>query len=398
MGIWFAAGSRQDPDGKAGAAHLLEHLVFKGSGRRSARALAEAMDALGGQFNAFTTREHTCFHARTLATRCDTAIELLAEMVVAPRLDPLDVARERQVVLDELAMIADDPAETADEMFAAALWPDHALGRPQAGTPESVGRLDAEALTAFHALHYVGGRAVLAVAGRVRPDRILAAVERHFGPLRGGRPPEPTQPPHPATRALRLRRATEQAHLILGTAAPGVADQDRWDVALLTSVLGGSPSSRLFQALREDRGLCYDVGATAAEYADTGELAVFLACGPRQAATAAEVTLQEIRRLGEEQIPKEEFRRHVDQLVAGVWMGLESTEARMGRLGRQAVAGEPLQGPAEVVSCLRESTPKTVRRLAQRLGDPAGWAAAFVGPRGPKPGPWAWTDTSDGRR
>ncbi len=392
VGVWFAAGSRQDPPGQAGTAHLLEHLVFKGSGARSALALARAMDALGGQFNAFTTRENTCFHARTLGNRCDLAVELLAEMVVAPRLDAADVERERLVVQDELAMIADDPGETADEAFARALWGDHPLAQPQAGTPTSVAGLEAAALSAFHRAHYVGRRAVVAVAGRVHPDEVLAAVERCFGAFPAGEPPGPCAPPRAGAQAMRLRRTTEQAHLVFGTAAPSQVDEARWDAGLLASILGGSPSSRLFQAVREERGLCYDIGATYGEWADAGELVVFLSCGPRQAQTAATLALDEIRRLCSAGVPREEFRRHVDQFIASVWMGMESTEARMTRLGRQAVAGLPLLGPREVVARIRACTPRSVKQLAERLGDPGAWAAAYVAPKGRAPEPWAWAE------
>jgi len=392
VGIWFPAGSRDDPPGREGAAHLLEHLVFKGSGRRGARALAEAMDALGGQFNAFTTREHTCFHARTLGAHLTQALELLAELVVAPRLDESDAERERQVVLDELAMIADDPGESADESFGRALWGDHPLGRPEAGTTDSVRALRAAHLAEFHRDHYTAAGGVLAAAGRVDPERLLGAAERLFAGLGAGTPPVARAPAVPRAEALRRIRASEQAHVVLGTAAPGQADEERWAAALLAAVLGGSASSRLFQAVREERGLCYDVGAACGEYSDTGELVVFLSSAPELVGEAVAVALGEIRALAAGGVPAAEFARQRGQLLAGLWMGLESTEARMMRLGRQAVAGLPLLAPRQVAARLRAVTRTALRTAAERLGDPGSWAAAYVGPRGSEPSPWAWTD------
>lgn len=390
-GLWFPAGSREDPPEGAGTAHLLEHLVFKGSGAQGARALAEAMDALGGQFNAFTGREQTCFHCRTLAGRLGDGLRLLAELVVAPRLDEGDLARERGVVLDELAMIADDPAETADELLGEALWGDHPLGRPQAGTVQSVRAVRAADLAAFHGRHYVARGAVLAVAGAVDPDRVVAGAEAAFSGLRPGAAAGPRARAVPRAAVRRRHRRTAQAHLVLGAPAPSQADEDRWAAGLLASVLGGSPSSRLFQAVREERGLCYDVGASYAEWSDAGEFVAFLSSAPRSIGAAAQVTVEEIRRLAADGVPAAELERHRAQALAGLWMAQEGTEARMMRLGRQAVSGLPLLRPADMASALRGVTARDLRTSAERLGDPACWAAAFVGPAA-APGPWTWEE------
>lgn len=394
IGIWFQAGSRDDPPAAAGAAHLLEHLVFKGGRRLGARRLAEAMDALGGQFNAFTSREHTCFHARTLGNRLPEALELMAEMVVAPRCDHEEVERERLVVLDELSMIADDPAETADELCAAALWGDHPLGRPLAGSPASVRRIGAPELRAFHAQHYVGARCVVAAAGQFRPEEILRAVESALGGLPAGSPAAEPDRPVPLRAQRRQVRRSQQAHLVLGVPAPGQADPGRWAAALCTSILGGSPSSRLFQSLREERGLCYDVGAALGEYSDAGEFSVYLAAGPGEAARAAGLALEEIAALAADGPTPEELRRHQDQLVASVHMGAEGTEARMTRLGRQAVAGLPLLSAAQITAQVRRVSRRAVQDFAAGFGDPAGWAAAYVGPRAAAPAPWLWEETA----
>lgn len=392
VGLWLPAGSRDDPAGGAGLAHFLEHLVFKGSRRRSARALAEAMDALGGQFNAFTTREHTCFHAHVLARHLAEAIELLAEMVVAPRLDADDAERERQVILDELAMLADDPLEAADSLWARSLWGTHALGQPEAGDPASVASLSAARVRRFHRAHYCGARLVVAVAGSLDADRVRTAVSRHLGPLPQGEQARGRGPARARPRALRRAHAGEQAHLVFGTAGPGQGAPARFVAALWASILGGSPSSRLFQALREGEGLCYDVGASRTEYVDTGEIACWLAAAPENARRAAAIAVEAIRELAATGPSADEVERHVRQLQAGVWMDLEGPEARMQRLGRWAVSGDAWLAPGEVSASLRALRPGHVRTFAAGLGDPARWAAAYLGPSGAEPGPWRWME------
>ncbi len=390
VGIWFQAGSRDDAPYGAGAAHLLEHVVFKGGRRHGARALAEAMDTLGGQFNAFTTREHTCFHARTIGSRLAEGLDLLAEMVVDPRCDAPEVERERSVVCDELAMLADDPGEIVDELFSAALWGGHPLGQPPAGTLESVRALDADTLLRFHRTHYVGERCVVAAAGRLQAEPFLAAAEAALGALPPGTAAQPRPAPEPHGLARARGRRSEQAHLVFGSPGPTLRSPDRWAAALYVSMLGGSPSSRLFQSLREERGLCYDVGVSDAEYEDAGEVAVFLATGPREAARAAELAIAEVRRLAEAGPTEQECRRHCDLLVAAVQMGMEGAEARMTRLGRHAVAGLPLLAVEQVVRRIQRVSPADVQATGRRLGDPSAWAAAFVGPPGGRPGPWRW--------
>ena len=392
IGIWFPVGSRDDPAGAAGLAHFLEHLVFKGSRRRSGRALAEAMDALGGQFNAFTTREHTCFHAHVLARHLPEAIELLAEMVVAPRLDAEDAERERQVILDELAMLADDPVEAADALWARSLWGAQALGRPLAGDPDSVAGLSAARVRRFHRAHYCGARAVVVVAGSLDPERLRVVLPPLLGPLPAGAPAGPRPPARARPRPLRRVRAGEQAHLIFGTAGPAQGAPDRFAAALWASIVGGSPSSRLFQALREGEGLCYDVGASRSEYGDAGEIVCWLSASPEDARRAAEIAVDTIRELAASGPTPEEVERHARQLQAGVWMDLEGPDVRMQGLGRWAVSGDGWLAPGEVSARLRALRPAHVRAFAVGLGDPADWAAAYLGPPGAAPGPWRWRE------
>lgn len=395
VGVWLDAGSRDDPPGLAGMAHFLEHLLFKGSSGRDARALAEAMDRLGGQFNAFTAKEHTCYHARVLTEHFAEGVELLADLVLRPRLRDEDVERERRVILAELAMVEDDPAETADELFARALWGEGGLGQPQAGTPEGVRACSAAHARGFYEGHYVATRTVVAVAGGMGADTVAEVLQAAFAHLPTGTARSPRPPARPTSRCFRLIRATEQAHLVIGTTGPALGDARRYALELLVSILGGSPSSRLFQAVREERGLCYEIGAASAAYSDAGEVAVFLAAPPSHMRQAATVTMEEIRRLARQGIPSGELQRHKDQLLAGLWMGLEGTEARMGRLGRLAVADQPIPSPEAVASALAAVQADELLQLANALGDPSTWAASYVGPRRGMPPEWRWEDAPE---
>ena len=396
VGVWFEVGSRDEPESCLGVAHFVEHLLFKGSVGRDARALAEAMDRLGGQFNAFTSKEHTCFHARTLREQFVDGVHLLADLVLRARLQADDIARERTVILSELAMIADDPGETADELFARSLWGASALGRPAAGTIEGVQACDARMVRGFYQEHYVGQRAVIAVAGGVEAGHAVDVLSRAFADLPPGSPRPLPGPVRPAIRSLRAPRTSEQAHLIIGAAGPALADPRRFAAELWISILGGSPSSRLFQAVREDLGLCYDVGAAAAAYGDAGEVVVFLAAAPTSVREAAAVMLSEVRRLTSEGVTETELSLHKAQWLAGLWMGLEGTEARMGRLGRQAIAHLPLTPPTEAAERLAAVTVDEVDALSADLGDPAQWACAYVGPKRGTPAGWNWVDVPAG--
>ena len=394
IGLFVAAGGRQDPPGRAGLAHFLEHMVFKGSRHRSGQTLAEAMDELGGQFNAFTEREFTCFHAHALPEQLPAALELLGELVLAPRLDVHDARAERQVILEELAMLADDPAETADELLSAALWGRHPLGRPLAGTGRSVRSLGVADLERFRREHYVGRRLVLAAAGDLDPGVVLSLAQSVLGEVPAGL--EPEAPPRPQGHAgvRRIIRDSAQAHLVLGRAGPDARSPERFVAALWASLLGGSPSSRLFRALREERGLCYDVGASATLYADAGEVAVFVATTPGQAAEAAELLLGEVRALGRDGPGAEEVARHQRLLLAGLWMGQETPEGRMLQLGRVTTAHLPWLEPEALAAALAAVRPEEIARLGGALGDPAGWAAAVVGPSWAAPAPFAWREES----
>jgi predicted Zn-dependent peptidase len=338
VGMWVAVGSRDEPAALAGAAHYLEHLLFKGTTRRSAQAIAEEIDMVGGELNAFTTKEHTCFHAHVLDGDLDLAVDLICDVLGNARLDHSDVDLERSVVLEEIAMRDDDPEEALHDEFCAALFGSHPLGRPVLGTEESITGLSREALHHFYRTCYTPERMVLTVAGNVSHRAALAAVQRSFGHhLSGSTDPVPPRRGHAevANRcALALSPdSSEQAHLMLGLRALDRYDERRYALGVLNAALGGGMSSRLFQQVREQRGLAYSVYSTVDTYADTGSLAIYAGCSPGRLGEVAVVIGDVLTELARDGVSGSELARAKGQLRGGLVLGLEDAPSWMGRIG-----------------------------------------------------------------
>jgi predicted Zn-dependent peptidase len=336
--MWVAVGSRDEPAALAGAAHYLEHLLFKGTTRRSATAIAEEIDMVGGELNAFTTKEHTCFHAHVLDCDLDLAVDLICDVLGNARLDPADVDLERSVVLEEIAMRDDDPEEALHDEFCAALFGAHPLGRPVLGTEESITGLGREALHRFYRTCYTPERMVLTVAGNVSHSAALAAVKRSFGHHLSGCtdpvPPRRGQAEVADRRALALSPdSSEQAHLMLGLRALDRYDDRRYALGVLNAALGGGMSSRLFQQVREQRGLAYSVYSAVDTYADTGSLAIYAGCSPGRLGEVAVVIGDVLTELARDGVSGSELARAKGQLRGGLVLGLEGAPSWMGRIG-----------------------------------------------------------------
>lgn len=336
--MWVAVGSRDEPAAMAGAAHYLEHLLFKGTARRSAAAIAEEIDAVGGELNAFTTKEHTCYHAHVLDCDLDLAVDLVCDVLGDALLDPEDVELERGVVLEELAMRDDDPEDALHDEFCAALFGSHPLGRPVLGTEESVTGMSREALHRFYRTRYTPHRMVLTVAGNVSHNAVLAAVTRSFGHhLTGSGQPV----------ALRHGRAevtegcvlalcpdsSEQVHVMLGVRALDRYDDRRYALAVLNAALGGGMSSRLFQQVREQRGLAYSVYSAVDSYADIGSLSIYAGCSPGRLGEVSVVIGDVLAQLARDGLSAGEVSRAKGQLHGGLVLGLEDAPSWMTRIG-----------------------------------------------------------------
>lgn len=390
VGLWVGIGSRDEDPRVAGAAHYLEHLLFKGTAQRSAVAIAEEIDAVGGELNAFTSKEHTCFYAQVLDSDLPLAMDLVSDVVFDAVCADADVATERSVVLEEIAMRDDDPEDLLHETFLETLLGDHPLGRPVLGTEESITGMDPDALRAFYHSEYRLPRMVVAVAGNVVHDDVLGLVDKALGQRQRQWPGVGTpEPPRTGTADLRGPHGlalhdddTEQAHLMLGTHAVSRHDDRRFALSVLNTALGGGMSSRLFQEVRERRGLAYQVYSSTASYADTGYLSVYAGCQPDRLGEVTRVVRDVLGDVAAHGLTDAEIARAKGQLRGGMVLGLEDTASRMTRIGKNELNFGRYFAVNDTISRIEAVTSPEVSALAESLlRGPGGVdAAAVVGP------------------
>ena len=396
LGVWVGVGSRDESAELAGASHYLEHLLFKGTPRRSALEISAAIEAVGGDINAFTTKEYTCYYARVLDADLPLAADVLTDVVSSALIRAEDVESEREVILEEIAMTEDDPGDLVHEEFSLAMWGDTPLGRPIAGSVESVRALSRDQIAEHYRRHYVGPNLVVAAAGNLRHEQVVELVRRGFERkaqdshisldtslvARSSRAEQDAVNPAPLMMepAVRLLgKKTEQAHLVLGT--PGVRrlDDRRWALGVLAAVLGGGMSSRLFQEVREKRGLAYSVYSFATQFTDSGAFGVYAGCQPKKLREVLSLCRAEIERAAADGVSEEELALGIGQLRGGTVLGLEDTGSRMSRIGKsELVYGQHLSVDT-VLDRIGSVTLDEVRRVATELLATAP-AAAVVGP------------------
>jgi predicted Zn-dependent peptidase len=328
VGVWVGVGSRDEGASVAGAAHFLEHLLFKSTPTRSAVEIAQSVDAVGGELNAFTAREHTCYYAHVLDTDLELAVDLVADVVLRGRCAGEDVEIERDVVLEEIAMRDDDPEDTLGDVFLSAMFGEHPVGRPVVGSVESISAMSRAQLHSFHVRRYTPERMIVAVAGNVDHDHVVRLVKEHFGPhlVRGCQSARPRKgsgrvPGQPTLELV--NRDGEQTHVFLGVRTPGRHWEHRWALSVLNGALGGGLSSRLFQQIRETRGLAYSVYSTIDTFSDTGALSVYAACVPERFDEVARVTTDVLADVANDGITESECRIAKGSLRGGLVLGLE---------------------------------------------------------------------------
>jgi predicted Zn-dependent peptidase len=384
VGVWVGVGSRDEGASVAGAAHFLEHLLFKSTTTRSAVDIARAVDAVGGELNAFTSKEHTCYYAHVLDTDLELAIDLVADVVLRGRCAVDDVELERDVVLEEIAMRDDDPEDSLGDVFLTALFGEHPIGRPVIGSVQSVSAMTRAQLHSFHVRRYTPERMVVAVAGNVDHDQVVSLVRRHFGSrlVRGKTPVPPRKgsarvPGRP--HLTLVNRDAEQTHLSLGVRAPGRHWVHRWALSVLNTALGGGLSSRLFQSVRESRGLAYTVYSTIDAFADTGALSVYAACLPERFEDVVRVTTEVLESIARDGITEDECRIAKGSLRGGLVLGLEDSGSRMNRIGRSELNYGEYRSIAHTLAQIERVTVEEVNAVArQLLTKPYG--AAVMGP------------------
>ena len=344
LGIWVGVGSRDEGPAVAGASHFLEHLLFKGTATRSALEIATAMDAVGGEMNAFTAKEHTCYYANVLASDLPLAVTLLADLVTEATNTAADLESERTVVLEEIAMRDDEPADAVHDLFAETLFGDTSLGRSVLGTVDSIEGLTRNDVDGWYRGRYAVPSIVVTAAGRVEHQQVLDLVTAAFGErLSGSAAPAglrtgDVEVTRPARATGLISRRTEQTHLLLGGPAMGRLDERRYAAAVVDAAVGGGMSSRLFQEIREKRGLVYSVGSALAHYAGAGAFSVYAGCSKKRVPEVLRLIREELARVAAEGLTGEEVARARGQLRGGLVLGLEDTGSRMTRLGKSELS------------------------------------------------------------
>jgi predicted Zn-dependent peptidase len=373
LGIWVGVGSRDESPAVAGSSHFLEHLLFKGTTTRSALEIATAMDAVGGEMNAFTAKEHTCYYANVLASDLPLAVTLLSDLVTEACNTAADLESERTVVLEEIAMRDDEPSDAVHDLFAETLFGDTPLGRSVLGTVESIEGLTRDDVDGWYRGRYTAPSIVVTAAGRVDHQQVLDLVTAAFGDRLGGNArPAPLRTgdvviDKPARPAGLIARRTEQTHLLLGTPAMGRLDERRYAGAVLDAAVGGGMSSRLFQEIREKRGLVYSVGSALSHYAGAGAFSVYAGCSKKRVPEVLRLIRAELDRVAAEGITAEEVARSRGQLKGGLVLGLEDTGSRMSRLGKSELSYGEYLPVREVLARLDAVDEEQVRALATEM-------------------------------
>jgi len=370
-GIWVRRGSRHESSELNGICHFIEHAVFKGTERRTARDIAVESDRLGGNLDAFTTHEMTGFAVKVADKSLPAAFDLLADLLAHPRFDQIDMDREQKVILEEMKMVEDTPDEFLGELFNAAYFPGHPLGRPIEGTEETVSTFNRTTISDFHAREFSTLNLVIAAAGNVEHEQMVALVEKSFDDTAaqsGGRLDAVEESPATASPILiEQKKELEQAHLVIAAPWPDAKDDDRYAASLLASVIGGGTSSRLWQTIREERGLAYSVGAGGSTFSDVGVFTIYAGTSPQHLDEVLDLSLAEMRRVVSESVPEEELKLVKDQALSSILLSLESSSTRVSALARQEIIHGRRISPAESIEKIEAVTTDDMQRVARKF-------------------------------
>ena len=382
VGAWVGVGHRDEPEALAGVSHFLEHLLFKGSSSRSAQAIAEGIDAIGGELNAFTAKEYTAFHALVPEWELDFGLDTLLDVLVDPGFSDAELDAERQVILEELALSLDTPDDVVHGVLAQSLFPSHPLGGEILGTPQTVGEITPTAVRDFHRQWYCRANIVVSVVGPIDHDEIVARVDSALRSLEAGVRPDRTFPDAKVVSEVFTSRSIEQSHLAMGWRAPRQASDDRYALAVVSQVLGGGWSSRLFREVREKRGLSYSVFSSVGAFADTGTMSVYAATAPNRLAELRTVIEEQITDLVENGLEERELEVARGGFEGATVLALEDTGARMARLATNVLIRDRVVGIDEYLAAVRNVSAADAQRvLARVVGGPR--AVSIVGP--PRP-------------
>jgi predicted Zn-dependent peptidase len=381
LGIWLRRGSRHEIPVQNGICHFIEHALFKGTLRRSAHDIATESDRLGGQFDAYTSHEMTGFAAKVVDTEMPRAFDLLSDMLLNPRFDEDDLVKEQKVIIEEMKMIEDTPDELLTELFHAAYFPDHSLGRPIEGTEKTVSSFDRKITAEFHTRNFVPGNLVIAAAGNVRHDELLELVMQTFGAQSEGQPSDcdSSLPEVAAPILIERKSELEQAHLLIAAPWPSATAEDRYAASMLGTIIGGGTSSRLWQSIREDRGLAYSIGAGGCTFQDVGMFNIYAGTSPAQMDEVFDLALNELRRAVREPVSEDELELAKQQAISSVLLSLESSSTRVGALARQEIIHGRRITPDEIIQSINSVSREAAQQVAQACFTTAALSVGALG-------------------
>lgn len=380
VGFWVDAGTKDESPAINGISHFIEHMMFKGTAKRSALAIAQSLEDTGGSLNAFTDKENTCYYARVLDDQVPLAIDVLTDMLMNATMDPAELKREKQVVIEEIKMYEDQPDELVQDMFSEAFWGDHPLGRPIVGTRQTVRGTRREDIFDYLDRNYSPDRIVVAIAGNVETAKVLDQLEATIGQLKRPGEQRVLIAPDCLSNTKIKYKDIEQVHLCMGTPGLVATHQDRYVLAVIDSILGGGMSSRLFQEVREKRGLAYSIASYEIMYASAGVFGVYAGCSPKYADQVVELVVAELEKVKADGFSEEELKRAKDQLRGGMLLAMESPRHRMSRMARNEMYFGRLIPTDEVIAEMERVTLPDVLRVANQIFDTQRMTMTVVGP------------------
>jgi predicted Zn-dependent peptidase len=380
IGVWLTRGSRHESDERSGIAHFVEHMLFKGTDTRTAEDIAQSIDSIGGQLDAFTAKEYASYYIKVLDEHLPLAVDLLSDIVLRPAFVADEIEREKKVILEEIKMVEDTPDDLVHELFTQYFWEGHPLGRPILGSKETVEALTRDALREYFAGAYVGSNIIISAAGNFEHAQVRELVESAFGGVVAQGEPLNGTPPAVMSPAITKTKELEQSHICLGTSCYPQKHDDRYVTYILNTVLGGSMSSRLFQNVREKRGLAYSVFSGISAYRDAGNLTIYAGCANDAVEEVVDLCVAELRGLKQAPVSDSELRRAKDHLKGSLMLSLENTASRMSHLARQEIYFERHFGLDETLAGVESVTAQDVQRVADDLFSNGALAATVVGP------------------
>jgi predicted Zn-dependent peptidase len=379
IGVWLTRGSRHEVAERSGIAHFVEHMLFKGTATRSAEDIAQAIDSIGGQLDAFTAKEYASYYIKVLDEHLPLALDILSDIVLNPAFSREDIEREKKVVVEEIKMVEDTPDDLVHEIFTQGFWENHPLGRPILGTRETVESFDEKLLREYFVSAYTPRNLIVSAVGNLEHERVRDLVEERFGSLKSSGEPTREQPPTVVPKILIRNKELEQSHICLGASSYPQNHDDRYSSYVLNTLLGGSMSSRLFQNVREKRGLAYAVFSGLAAYRDAGSFTVYAGCANDAVGQVIDLVVEELRGVKQSLVPTAELQRSKDHLKGSLMLSLENTASRMSHLARQEIYFDRQVGLDETLQGVDRVTAEDVQRVALDLFKNGSLAATVLG-------------------